>query len=274
MAIPFSIRAVSFSTVFFLCMPSLGTIAYCEDNGKDFSTGGRFHSETSLTWMGVVGDLFRGKPKKPAQYKNYPDSKTMKLPKPEYQGMSLEDAINKRRSVRNYSEKPITLSHLSQLLHAAQGVTGKMYGQLLRTVPSAGALYPFEIYLIVNNVQDVDKGVYHYAVPDHALELIKSGDFRKKITSVGLKQEMLGDAGVTFVLAAVFDRTRHKYGERGYRYVYIEAGHISQNIYLQAVSLGLGSVAVGAFLDKEVNELIGVDGQGEAAIYLHAVGTL
>ena len=163
---------------------------------------------------------------------------------------------------------------LSLFLHAAQGVTGKTYEQLLRTVPSAGALYPFEIYVIANNVQDVDKGIYHYDVPDHALELIKYGDFRKKITNAGLKQEMLGDAGVTFVLAAVFDRTRHKYGERGYRYVYIEAGHISQNIYLQAVSLGLGSVAVGAFIDKEVNELIGIDGQKEAAIYLHAVGAL
>lgn len=267
-------RAISLFIVFLLCIPSLGAIAYCEDNGKDLSAGERFHSDTSLTWMGVVGDLFRGKPKKPSPYKNYPQSKMMKLPKPEYGGMSLEDAINKRRSVRNYSKKQITLSQLSQLLHAAQGVTGKTYEQLLRTVPSAGALYPFEIYVIANNVQDVDKGIYHYAVPDHALELIKHGDFRKKITNAGLKQEMLGDAGVTFVLAAVFDRTRHKYGERGYRYVYIEAGHISQNIYLQAVSLGLGSVAIGAFIDTEVNELIGIDGQKEAAIYLHAVGTL
>jgi len=123
-------------------------------------------------------------------------------------------------------------------------------------------------------VQDLEKGVYHYAVPDHALELVKSGDFAKKITSAGLKQEMLGDANATFVLSAVFNRTRHKYGERGYRYVYIEAGHISQNIYLQAVSLGLGSVVVGAFIDKEVNELIEVDGQKEAAIYLHAVGAM
>ena len=114
----------------------------------------------------------------------------------------------------------------------------------------------------------------HYGVLNHTLELVESGDFRKEITSAGLKQEMLGDSDVVFVLSAIFDRTRHKYGERGFRYVYIEAGHISQNIYLQAVSLGLGSVSVGAFLDDKVNQLIGVDGQKEAVIYLHAVGTL
>ena len=85
---------------------------------------------------------------------------------------------------------------------------------------------------------------------------------------------MLADSAVTFILSAVFDRTRSKYGERGYRYVYMEAGHISQNIYLQAVSLGLGSVSVGAFIDDAVNELIDVDGENEAAIYLHAVGTI
>jgi len=270
----FSIRVLCFSIASFLFFLSLEPIAYCKDDGKDLSIGERFHSDTELSWLGVVGDLFRSKPEKPSQYKTYPDAKMMKLPKPEFQGMPLEDAINKRRSVRNYSKKPMTLFQLSQLLHAAQGVTGKIYGQSLRTAPSAGALYPFEIYVIVNNVQDLEKGVYHYAVPDHALELVKSGDFGKKITSAGLKQEMLGDANATFVLSAVFNRTRHKYGERGYRYVYIEAGHISQNIYLQAVSLGLGSVVVGAFIDKEVNELIEVDGQKEAAIYLHAVGAM
>ncbi|MCF6148648.1 MAG: SagB/ThcOx family dehydrogenase [Candidatus Kuenenia sp.] len=268
------IRTFSFSIIVLLLLLSFDTIAYCKDHGKELSIGERFHSDTALSWLGVVGDLFRSKPERPSQYKTYPDAKMIKLPKPEFQGLSVEEAINKRRSVRNYSKKPMALSQLSQLLHAAQGVTGKIYGQPLRTAPSAGALYPFEIYIIINNVQDLDKGIYHYVVPDHTLELVKSGDFGKKITNAGLKQEMLGDANATFVLSAVFDRTRHKYGERGYRYVYIEAGHISQNIYLQAVSLGLGSVVVGAFIDKEVNELIGVDGQKEAAIYLHAVGTL
>jgi SagB-type dehydrogenase family enzyme len=106
------------------------------------------------------------------------------------------------------------------------------------------------------------------------LELLKSGDFRSSITKAALDQDMLGDSSVVFVLTSVFDRLRHKYGERGYRYAYMEAGHISQNIYLQATSLRLGSVAVGAFLDEKINKLIGIDGHNEAAIYVHAVGAL
>jgi len=245
-----------------------------KEKEKEVSIGERFHKETSLTWRGVVGDVFRAKPRRPPQYKVYPRVNKIELPEPEYAGMTVEEALKKRRSIRNYSTKPISKAQLSQLLFAAQGVTGRMYGKALRTAPSAGALYPFEIYIVANNVQDLPQGIYHYSVLDHTLEPVKSGDFRGQITDAGLDQEMLGDAGVTFVLSAIFDRVRHKYGERGFRYVYMEAGHISQNIYLQAVSLGLGSVCAGAFLDEKVNQLIDVDGRREAVVYLHAVGAL
>ena len=266
---------------FVIVMAMLGVVAFAyallaqeKRPVKELSIGERFHYETSLTWRGVLGDMFRSKPRKPPQYKTYPGSKKLELPKPKYRGMVLEEAIEKRRSVRNYSKKAISMAQLSQLLFAAQGVTGKMYDKALRTAPSAGALYPFEVYVVVNNVQDVPQGIYHYLVLDHALELVKAGDFSGKISDAGLEQDMLGAAGATFVLSAIFDRVRHKYGERGYRYAYIEAGHISQNIYLQAVSLGLGSVCAGAFLDEKVNRLVGVDGHKEAVIYLHAVGSL
>jgi SagB-type dehydrogenase family enzyme len=238
------------------------------------SIGERFHEETALTWRDIIRELFRAKPDMPSQFKTYPGATIMKLPEPKHRGMPLEEALVKRRSVRNYSKEPMPLSILSQLLFAAQGVTGKIYGHSLRTAPSAGALYPFEIYLVVNNVEDLPRGIYHYVVNDHTLELVEAGDFRRSITSAGLKQEMLGDASVTFALSVVFDRIRHKYGERGYRYSYMEAGHISQNIALEAVSLGLGSVPVGAFLDEKINELVGVDGRQEAVVYLHAVGML
>ena len=181
--------------------------------------------------------------------------------------------MKRRRSVRNYTGEPLSLPQLSQLLYAAQGITGSMHGQPLRSAPSAGALYPVEIYVTAHNVEELERGIYHYALREHQLEVTAAGDFRKQITRAALQQDMLGEADVVIVLAAIFDRARHKYGERGYRYVYMEAGHISQNIYLQAVSLGLGSVGVGAFLDAEVNRLIGADGSKEAAIYLHAVGT-
>ena len=207
-------------------------------------------------------------------YKTYPGAKMIKLPQPNYQGMPVEEAIKKRRSVRSYSKKALTLPQLSQLLFAAQGITGSVSGHELRAAPSAGALYPMEVYLVVNNVEVLSRGIYHYNIQEHALELLKEGDFRKEITNAGLWQDMLGEAQVTFVLSAVFERTQRKYGDRSLRYIYMEAGHISQNISLQAVSLGLGSVCVGAFYDEQVNRLIGLDGATESAIYLQAVGTL
>jgi SagB-type dehydrogenase family enzyme len=209
-----------------------------------------------------------------ATYKTYPGAKMIKLPQPNYKGIPVEEAIKKRRSVRSYSKKTLTLPQLSQLLFAAQGITEKSYGHDLRTAPSAGALYPMEVYLVVNNVEGLSRGIYHYTIQGHALELLKEGDFRKEITKAGLGQDMLGEAQVTFILSAVFERTRKKYGDRSLRYIYMEAGHISQNISLQAVSLGLGSVCVGAFYDEQVNRLIGLDGNTESAIYLQAVGTL
>lgn len=236
--------------------------------------GERFHQETSLTWRRAIGDVFSRKPARPPPYKSYAKAKRIALPGPEHEGMSVEAAIRERRSVRNYSGEPMSLSQLAQLLFAAQGITGRMYGEPLRTAPSAGALYPFEIYVIANNIEGLGGGIYHYAVREHQLELVRAGDFSSDITEAALQQEMLGQADVSFVLAAVVDRTRHKYGERGFRYIYMEAGHISQNIYLQAVSLGLGSVGVGAFLDHEVSKLIGLDGEEEIPVYLHAVGTL
>ncbi|MHC4457606.1 MAG: SagB/ThcOx family dehydrogenase [Planctomycetota bacterium] len=264
----FTVAAVTVSALTFVC------IVKAEEKVGKLSIGERFHYETSLTWRGALADMFRTKPKKPPQYKSYPESKKIDLPKPDHHGMTVEETIKKRRSIRDYSTKAMSLAQLSQLLFAAQGITGKTYGHPLRSAPSAGALYPFEVYAVVNNVKDLPQGIYHYSVLDHALKLVKVGDFRKQIIDAGLEQEMLGAANVTFVLSAIFDRVRHKYGERGYRYTYIEAGHISQNLYLQSVSLGLGSVCVGAFLDERVNRLIEVDGRKEAAVYIHAVGNL
>jgi SagB-type dehydrogenase family enzyme len=266
-------KLVVILTALTLCVAGYAPEAEGRGEQKDRGIGEHFHGETALSWSGALGDIFRTKPKKPPQYKMYRKSKRIKLPVPKHRGILLEEAIQKRRSVRKYSSEKMNINQLSQLLFAAQGITGKMYGHPLRAAPSAGALYPFEVYLVVNNVDGLSRGIYHFAVLRHELELVRAGDFREDITSAGLKQEMLGESDVTFVLSAIFDRIRHKYGERGYRYVYMEAGHISQNISLQAVSLGLGSVGVGAFLDTKVNQLIGVDGKKEAAIYLHAVGT-
>lgn len=232
--------------------------------------GQRFLQKTRLGGFDVFISAFQFSSPPPA-YKEYP--KKIKLPPPGYKGLVLEEAILRRRSLRNYSERPLTLAQLSQLLFAAQGVTARYQGKLYRATPSAGALYPMEIYPVVNNVSGLKPGIYHYGVRQHTLEQVKLGDYRHRITKACLDQEMAGDAQVSFVLSSIMGRLSYKYGERGYRYALIEAGHIGQNIYLEATSLGLGAVAMGAFYDDDLNKLLGIDGEEEVAVYVLAVGS-
>lgn len=236
----------------------------------DTTIGQRFMQQTRLSLLGVIGSAFKFS-SPPPPYKEYPEK--IKLPKPEYKGLVLEDAIIRRRSRRNYGKRPLTLAELSQLLYAAQGITGQSQGRQLRSTPSAGALYPLEIYSVVNNIAGLKPGIYHYGIRQHTLEQVKLGDFRRQLTKACLDQEMAGDAQVTFILCSIMGRVCYKYGERGYRYALIEAGHIGQNIYLEATSLGLGVVAMGAFYDDDLNKLLGIDGENEAAVYTLAVGS-
>jgi len=176
----------------------------------------------------------------------------IKLPRPKTTGrMSLEEAIVKRHSVRSFSKKELSGDEISQLLWAAYGqrdvdsVTGAS-----KTVPSAGALYPMEIYLVSSD------GVFHYLPSSHSLEEISDKDLRSSLSHAALWQGVIAQAAVNFVIACVYDRICLKYGERGIRYAHIEAGHIAQNIHLQAVCLGLGSVPIGAFNDTAVQRTL------------------
>lgn len=206
----------------------------------------------------------------PAATKSYPGARRTQLPDlRSYRGLSFEEVLERRRSIRDYATGPLTLDELSRLLYAAQGITSD---RGLRTAPSAGALYPIEVYAIVHNVVDLEPGLLHYAVNSHELERVRSGDLREALVAAALGQSHVGTAGVALVLTAIFQRARWKYRERTYRYVLMEAGHIAQNVYLAATSLGLGACAVGAFLDDQLNELLGVDGEAEAALYLVTVG--
>ena len=229
--------------------------------------GEQFHRQTYLTMHGLRGLERPSTPQAPDE------APVIRLPSPEPTPDALGQAMRTRRSVRGYASRPLGLGQVSELLYAGCGVTGRAYGHNLRAAPSAGALYPFEVYLVVNRVADLEPGIYHYDPRAHGVELRAQGDFSGGLVLACLGQEFLFGAGVVLVLAAVFDRTCDKYGDRGYRYVYMEAGHISQNLYLQAADLGLATVAIGAFLDDQVNALIGLDGIKEAAIYLQAVGT-
>ncbi len=204
--------------------------------------------------------------------KIYPDAPSIPLPAPEFRGLGVEETIRRRRSRRTFAKTPMTLDQLSQLLWAAQGETGQQFESPVRAAPSAGALYPIELYVFAHRVRGLERGLYHYPAPDHRLERLIVGDFRQSLVNSGLQQPVLGDSGAVFLMTGIFDRVRHRYGERGVRYAYIEAGHISENIFLQAVSLGLDSLVVGAFYDDEVENLADLDGKDETALYLHAVG--
>jgi len=179
--------------------------------------------------------------------------------------MSLEEAINLRRSVRRYKSEPLTLEQVSQLLWAAYGKNA--YGK--KTSPSAGACYPFEIYVVVSNVKNLKPCIYHYDSENHALELVREGDFNKSLAKACLNQRHVENAAINIIIVAHYKRTTRRYGERGIRYVHIDAGHVGQNIYLQATALGLGTVAVGAFRDEEVKKVINVPGE---PLYIFPVG--
>jgi len=170
--------------------------------------------------------------------------------------VSVEEALAARRSVRVYEETFLTLEEVAQLLWAAQGITSEWGG---RTAPSAGATYPLEIYVVVGGVEELEAGVYRYLPGEHSVRRVNEGDLRDKLSSAALGQEWVRTAPVSLVIAASYERTTRQYGERGKRYVHMEVGHVGQNVYLQATSLGLGTVMVGAFDDAEVKELLGIE---------------
>ncbi len=231
--------------------------------------GERFHQATKITPEDLTRPL-PPRPPAPSRFKSYPGPKIV-LPPPKAAGLPFEQALRRRRSVRAFRPEPLRLREMSQLLFAAQGVTAAQGDRLLRTAPSAGGSYPFEVHVAALRVRVLTPGVYHYDPRDHSLTLHQRGCVGKRLARLALDQAHLAQAGAVFVLAAVVDRVRAKYGERGWRYAYMEAGHISQNLYLQATSLGLGSVVVGAFLDDLVHAALGLE-PDEVVLYLHAVG--
>lgn len=176
-------------------------------------------------------------------------SEILELPKPSLKGdSSLEQLLAQRRSIRDYSATALSIAEVGQLLWAAQGIT---HTRGFRTAPSAGALYPLELYLVTARVDGLTPGVYHYDPRRHRLE--KSGDeVLDELSRSALSQSCVKQAAAVIVLAAVYERTTKKYGNRGRRYVHIEVGHVAQNIFLQSEALGLATVTVGAYDDEAV----------------------
>jgi len=221
---------------------------------------------------GRMGRIER--PPRPDTCKEYPGCERIALPKltaPD--AGSLHDALSRRRSVRRFGPTPLTAEHLSYLLWASTGISHRQAGYEFRTAPSAGALYPVETYLSVHNADRIQQGIYHYAIADHALELLKAGDFSVDVARAALDQRMCLEAAVVFIWTAVFARSKWKYGQRAYRYVYLDAGHIAENLALAVTGLGLAGCHIAAIYDDEANGIIDVDGTEESVIYMTAVGS-
>jgi SagB-type dehydrogenase family enzyme len=179
------------------------------------------------------------------------DMNQIKLPKPRTRGgISVEEAIKARRSVRSYAPTDISMEDLSQLLWACQGVTDERRGY--RAAPSAGALYPLEVYVVKSD------GVFRYVPDTHSLEAISGRDVRRELAAAALGQGFVAQVPVDIVICAVHSRITSRYGQRGIRYTDMEAGHAAENLFLQAEALGLSSVAVGAFNDASVARVLGL----------------
>jgi len=196
---------------------------------------------------------------------------TIQLPHPRFDsGTSVEKALLNRRSIREYRDEPLTLAEIGQLLWAAQGVTTP---RGLRTAPSAGALYPLELYVVAGNVKGLTAGTYRYRPQSHTLAPILNGDKRGELCAAALNQTPIKKAPASLVFSAVFAPTTNKYGKRGVRYVYMDHGHAAQNVYLQAVALNLGTVVMGAFDDDAVRRAMSLP-PGEEPLSIMPVGKI
>lgn len=188
------------------------------------------------------------------------------LPDPSFKGgFSLEQLLARRRSIREYADKALTLTEVGQLLWSAQGIT---HSQGFRSAPSAGALYPLELYIVAGQVDGLPSGVYRYQAQQHQLLKISDADIRKNLAEAALSQPWVNNAAAVIVFTADYDKTTRKYGKRGKRYVHIEVGHAAQNLFLQSEALELATVVVGAFNDKEVISVLGVPNDLQALLLM------
>jgi len=236
--------------------------------------GERFQQETKYDPDAMEGHTLDWS-RQPEPFKDYKAPlAVIPLPEPDLTGdPHLWQLLARRRSRREYDAgRPLTTEKLSALLWATQGVTAR-YGEVLfRTAPSAGGLYPVETYLLVRMVEGLEPGIYHFRPHTFDLEFLKKGDLARDLAEAALGQTVVMAAQVTFIWTAIVERSRWKYRQRAYRYLYLDAGHIGENLYLAAGALGLGCCAIGAFYDDKVNAIIGIDGAEETAIYLATVG--
>ena len=226
--------------------------------------------EIGLKWQYLTGHYLTTSQLQPT--KRDVEAKTVSLPEPAALKLSLEQALSRRRTKRQFSLEPLKLEKVSALCWAAYGVT-ETKGRLgLHTAPSAGATYPLELYVVVQNCADIEPGLYLYQPNNHSLAKLAAGNFKKEAAWALLDQAFVQRAALTFVWTAVVQRCARRYQQRAYRYIYLEAGHQCQNLLLAAAALGLDACPVGAFFDAELANLLGIDGTNEITVYTAVVG--
>ena len=205
-------------------------------------------------------------------FKQYEEAQKISLPTDWDKDRGLLEILQHRRSHRQFGKNALEINDIAMLLWAAQGITARAGSFFFRAAPSAGALYPVETYLSVHNVETIESGLYHFQPAEFCLEKLAEGNWGNEVAAAALGQSFLARAGVVFIWSALLRRNFSKYGHRGMRYVFMDAGHICQNILLAAEALGLGACPVAAFFDDDLNDLLQLDGEGESVIYLAAVG--
>jgi SagB-type dehydrogenase family enzyme len=243
-------------------------------SSKEAGPGDRFQQETKYG-----PDKLRGSTldwaRCPEHYKNYKAPlAVISLPEPDTtRKANLWQVLYSRRSRREYDAgRTLKPELLSALLWATQGVTARYGDTLFRTAPSAGGLYPVETYLSLRAVEELQPGIYHFRPHAFDLEFLRKGDHSRELAQAALGQMMVMDAQCTFIWTAVVERSKWKYRQRAYRYIYLDAGHIAQNLYLAAEVMGLGVCAIGALFDDKVNSLLRIDGVEETVLYMATVG--
>lgn len=242
------------------------------------SIGNEFMKKTWFEYL-EPSDQSRGIPHPPLEAPYLEEGQVIDLPAPSsisVRSIDLRDAIEKRESIRTYSWDPLTIEELAFLLWCTQGVRENVQGQFtFRTVPSAGARHALETYLLVNNVMGLTPGLYRYLALEHQLaEINLEPDIADRIAAACVNQRFLKENAVTFLWTAVAYRMKWRYGERGYRYLHLDSGHVCQNLYLAAQAVECGVCAVGAFYDTRMNPILDIDGEKQFLVYLAAVGKI
>ncbi len=235
--------------------------------GPEFLQKTRYHS------LGP-SDQQRGLPAPPLEEAF--QGETIPLPKPDElpeRPVDMQTLVTHRQSVRRFEAGPMSLETLSFLLWSTQGVRRRMQHALFRTVPSAGARHPFETYLVINEVESLEPGLYRYLSLSHELGLVRKGSAEAmQLFRNCFNQEMVLDCQVNFIWTAHPYRTTWRYGQRGYRYLFLDVGHVCQNLYLASEACDCGTCAIAAFDDDAMNQMIGLDGSDGFVIYLATCG--